>query len=212
MSENNELNPETFDLLAALDGRSYPTDSVEVYLDEATAFELGRLDKEQQKLTPITPQLRNALPDSVIDLLTVEFIKGLGEKDQSIPEQFEKIQEMKDELRKQIAPSKLTIYIKGFSSEDEKAAQVKALGKYKDPNAAQTIEQQNYYESKIWQLSISKIENASGAVTTSLDEHSITALRNSLPKSEKAKIIEAINALQQQSFNGFELAAQAQDF
>lgn len=207
-------NPATFDLIGMLTGRSFPEDDVVIYLDEATAYEIGKLDKIQQEKVPVSQALLNNIPKDQIELLTDDFIASVSKHDDALLAEMEEIDAKKDELRKKLDESKLTIHIKGYPRHQDDTLKAKMVSRYKNiqDNTAQAVAAQEYLTLAIWRASIEYIENSSGARIVAPDEATIKRLYDNIPESQKNVLETGIATLREASQEGFESKAQEQVF
>lgn len=187
MSE--EVTAKTFDLAAALSGINYPSVEVEVYFDEALAYEISEINRN------------------------LEMLSAAG-KDAEYAELEKKF----DEFLKQVEEHKFTFTVKGvpanvensINDEIKKKFPVKrnALGMVEGDNSAADEE----YVKLIFGAYISKIVAPDGSVIAPPSESDIAALRSSAPVHVLNKIQQAIVGLKTNIANGFELGIKSADF
>jgi len=172
----------TFDLGQVLAGRGYPTDTVTVYLDEATAY----LIQAQREI------VSTATGDELV--AAQEALDALVEQAKPSAYTFH----LKGRSR---------LVLRDIA----KDAWSKFPDKVNSPlRMVEADERKEYQESLEWEASIEKIVNAEGA-ESDIDLDGVTAFRNSAPQASLNAIQRKIDALREAGA-GFEYISQSADF
>jgi len=184
-----EVTPKTFDLASALAGINYPSVEVEVYFDEALAYEIASLNEQ-------------------LDLLSRS----------GNSEQYESLQKTFDKFIAQVEEHKFTFTIKGVPANIENSiletireqfpAKKNALGIVESDNTESDIA----YMEMILQAYINKIVAPDKSVIQSPTMDDIKTLRKNAPSHVLKKIEQAIVELKNKTSNGFELGIKSADF
>ena len=186
---NEEVTPKTFDLAAALAGINYPSVDVEVYFDEALAYEIASLNEK-------------------LDLLSRS----------GNTEEYEKLQKTFDGFIAQVGEHKFVFTIKGVPANVENSildsireqfpVKKNALGVVDSDNTESEIA----YMEMILQAYINKIVAPDDSVIDSPTIEDVRTLRKSAPAHVLKKIEDAILQLKNKTSNGFELGIKSADF
>lgn len=187
MSE--EVTAKTFDLAAALSGINYPSVDVEVYFDEALAYEISEINRN------------------------LEILSTAGKDDE-----YAELEKKFDEFLKQVEEHKFTFTIKGVPAHIENSITDEIKQKFPvKRNALGMVEQDNTaadeeYVKLVFGAYISKIAAPDGSVISPPSEADIIALRSNAPVHVLNKIQQAIVDLKTKTVNGFEIGIKSADF
>lgn len=181
-----ELNPETFNVADMFTGVAYPKDTVKVYTNEEPAYRLAALNKRIA---------REIADEGVRDELSDEAVKLLAE----------------------VNKYRYTFHLTGIGEDTLKAIVEKARQAH--PSKYGTFgqelpnpEQDEYFNNLLWAVHTEKIEAPNGAVIVAPGDDQMKIIRGNLPRTQQAKIKDAIDAFSTGSAAGFEAAAQEADF
>lgn len=183
--------PGVFNIVELLQGRGYPTQTVEIYLNESAIYNLA---SEREKLE--------------------ELIKSLGKRSEKESEknEREKIESAIDEAQEDILTSKVFVFLQGVTEgkRDEiyRQATKKYPVEYEAPNPmsgllgkqSERIEKESadrdqLFTDLLWQAYIAKVVNADGDEQSEFAYSTIRTMRDSLPLNAMVKINEAIDKL-----------------
>lgn len=188
MTDDLSPNATTFDVADMFTGKAYPKDTVDVFMDEETAYELHKLQAEARQAVQ----------------------EGDEEKGAEIEKRLR-------ELVKKGEASKYTFHLTGVSRDDRKAvidlvrsefpADVDFLGREK-PNADADEKYANLY----WALHIEKITRPDGATVVAPDEAFFKVFRGNAPDPVVNAIELKIRELSEGVKGGFEALVQEHDF
>jgi len=183
----DDLNPKTFDLGAVLSGQDYPEKTVDVYFNEALAFEVAKANKELQ------------------------FLDGLNE------EKFKEAQDKFDALVERLAQYKYVFHLKAIPSRFKKDIAKEVDSKFPakfnplgmpEPDA----KRDDLFAELMMQAYITKIVAPDGAVVLKPSIETIRNFRNNAPDHALAIVESEIVSFQQDISDGFETAAKSADF
>lgn len=184
MSE--QLDIKTFDLVAAIEGRSYPTLEVKAHLNETLGFEMYQVEKKRQQAQFASKEDMDAF-DAEFD----KFVKAAEEGTytvhlKAVPERVKR-----DILKKVLAeyPTKKGV----FGAEEP------------------PVEADDMYTKLNWEAHITHVVDPSGAVAT-VDAETVTALFDKAPATFHEKVNLGIAELQTGSKAGYEAMAKDLDF
>ena len=183
--------PGVFNIVELLQGRGYPTQTVEIYLNESAIYNLA---SEREKLE--------------------ELIKSLGKRSEKESEknEREKIESAIHEAQEDILASKVFVFLQGVTEgkRDEiyRQATKKYPVEYEAPNPmsgllgkqSERIEKESadrdqLFTDLLWQAYIAKVVNADGDEQSEFAYSTIRTMRDSLPLNAMVKINEAIDKL-----------------
>ena len=182
-----------FSFASALKGRSYPTDTVVVWLDEEAAYPILRLDGEIAQLKARV----SLLPDD--------------EDKAKVAKAYEKqIAELEKELKavsESLKASRYTFTVRGIDPGTQDDLLAKAVAEYpyeydeyRNEITGQRIreekasaERDRYYTNLLWQAHIIKIEDAEGNEDFMPDLETIAATRRIVPRAGYSAIAEVID-------------------
>lgn len=195
------LNMETFSFADVVQGRSYPTDTVTLCSDEATAYDRGKyLDA-----------VLEARGDTSFSMLVgpkreQAKVKAYQTAIDDDPEVAKKVEEFDNKLAK----STYTFHIQGVSDEHVETLNKKALAEippeyeqsWRNPATGQQVkgeekpspERNRLFTNLIWAAYIAKIVAPNGAVDTAPGLPAAEAIRK-MPQSQQSKFNDAINKL-----------------
>ena len=181
MSDIQELveaaqNQETFSFTEVVQGRGYPRDEVAIYLDEATAYQIAKTEK----------QIADSLDDEEIDALA-EKVAELRKKLAQSKYVF-KIVGLSTETREDLLEkARADIKPEYESHKNFMTGQVEKVEK-------ESPKRDRYYTNLLWQASIEQIVAPNGAVDTAPTLETVEAFRKA-PLSQQAKFQTALNEL-----------------
>lgn len=185
-------SPAKFKILDVIKDRAYPTENIDVFIDEELAYAAAMLEEE-------IARLNNEADKSV---LNPEELEALIEK-------REKIIAEKDELMKQIGGTVYTFTITGISEGKRDDMLKLANDKYPieyrtDSNAftgektrqeIESPERNKLFTEMLWQAHITRITAPDGSVQDGISIEDAQELRRSLPIATIGKLTEAIEKL-----------------
>lgn len=196
--------PDTFDFAAAVDGRSYPSFEVPVYLDEENVQKLLDLDRERARL-----ELRVAKRVTVTeseDSETVKSIVPMPTDGQA--EELQALDEKYTALVEQLRSDRYIVTVTGISPErnieilDESYEKyprefeesVHPLTNVPMKTEVENAERDTYYTARLRQEHITSIVAPNGAKDTSFaDLNKVITTFRRLPALARMKIDQAIN-------------------
>lgn len=179
----NDLDPQNFDIIDAITGRSYPEITVPVYFDEALAYSISQY---QEKLVKIPA-------GKEYDAAVTEFeslVASLNEQKYTFT----------------VRGIPLDVQQNIFKKVKAKFEPAKKSGKDIDQDAVA-----EEYLSNLWAAHVVKIENPAGGVQVPSPK-TMKAFRAGAPAHAIASIDSAIEALSIGAKSGFERAARDVDF
>ena len=179
----DETTPKTFDLAAALAGRTFPEITVPVFLDEALQFDLARLDKRIARATHDEVEALEEERASLLNLFKQFCLKVT-------------VKGAPRHLRKATVEKVLA----DFPEERD------ALGRVKPNPAADEA-----FANSTWLLHVVEITAPDGSVLNPALED-IIAFRNQAPDAAVNAVEAAIQELTSGSKAGYETAVQDIDF
>lgn len=192
MTDETELtgSPETFDLLGAIEGTTYPEVDVPFYFDAESALLISNMNKELQKLAALG---------------RIEQYEALE------PVFFEAVEALKD--------SQFTFTLKSVPRKVKKAWVAKAQAKFPDKqadalgNVQPNIEGFQYVELLQWQSYLIKITDPTGKVSLGpFPEATVSKLMDEAPEASLQAVSEAISELDEGVKSGYEVAVRNLDF
>lgn len=185
-----EVSPETFDLVAAINGTTYPDDEVMFLFDERAANAIASLDAELKKNL------------------------ALGRVDE-----YNEIEKVYFEAIENLKPIMFKVTVKSVPREVTKAVLAEADAKYpKKINQLTGVEEFNeakeeFFNVLNWRAHISKFEDPSGKVVYGpLPKEHIELLLNKGPKASLRAVGEKIVELDNGASAGYEQAVRNLDF
>lgn len=187
MSE--EVTPKTFDLAAALSGIDYPSVNVEVYFNEALAYQIAELNEQLNRLSML--------------------------EDKS---EYNKMQKKFDSFISDIDSHKFVFHIKGIPAHVENSIIETVKEQYPTKRNAlgiaetDNVEADTAYMELMLQAYIHKITAPDGSVINAPSIEDIKTLRKNSPAHVIRLIENAIIELKNKVVNGFELGIKSADF
>lgn len=174
-SVDEVTDKKTFSIVEAIRGRSYPSFKVDVYLDEAAAFQASEAQQELDETVDISvdrTDLKAELDDALnrmLDSKVTFTIGGISEGDREdiLNKALEKFPFEYEETKNPIT---------GLTTKTE----------IEDPK------RDKYFTNLLWQAQIRKIESADGSTQDGLTIDEIAELRRTLPMAALAQINEAV--------------------
>lgn len=189
-----ELDHNTFDLLDAISGRSYPEHEVRVSFDEKKAFDLYQTDNR-------------------IKILSV--MVHLSDEEKA------ELERLRDEVRPQLISdlksSTYTFKLRGVSRDARDEVVELADKEYPKERDARgrVVPDKNraeYIENQYWLLHIVSITNPQGKTNADLDSETVQLFRDQAPVFAVEAVAAGIRELIEGSKAGFESLAQDTDF
>ncbi len=184
--------PGTFKIMDVLQDRGYPTEEVEVFLDESAAYFAAQIEDKLKELQKQIDKSVNS-PDD---------LKKLEERyDQALAE--------KDKLVEQIGGSKYVFHLTGISEGARDDLYKKALAKYPmeyetdrspftgeaEKKELKNEERDDYFTTLLWQSYITKIVDPEESVQEGINYDEAVELRRMLPISATTRINSNIEKL-----------------
>lgn len=189
MLDINELvsqaqSEETFSFADVVNGRGYPRDEVTIFMDEASAHEIKKLERSV---------------DGVLESLDAK------DRAAAVVEIEAKIKTLREKINK----SRYVFKVVGLSSETKDDLYIKAREDIKpeyDHNKnfitgqVEKVEKPSpkrdrYYTNLLWQASIEQIVSPTGAVDTAPAFETVALFRSKGPESQLFKFQDALQAL-----------------
>ena len=184
--------PGTFKIIDVLQERAFPTEQVEVYLDEGVAYHAARMDealKELEKQIDKMPELSDELKELA------------KERDDLLDE--------KQKLIEEIGGSQFVFHLTGISEGKREDLYELCLKEYpmqyeteRNPFTGQSekkeiesTERDRYFTGLLWQACITKIVDPNGDEQDGITYDEAAELRRSLPLTASSKINNAIEKL-----------------
>lgn len=175
---NEATAPATFNIMNVIRNRSYPSNDVDIFLDEQTAYEASII---QEKLNKHTAE----------------------DEDDS---EIKKLQEKLDAIVAELEKSKYVVRVMGMSEGEREDLMNLALENFpmeyeenKNPFTGETTkveleskDRDRFFTNIIWLSAIKKITSPDGSVQEKFTIEDITELRRSLPIAASAAINESI--------------------
>lgn len=200
MSEEEEIietvkqakAPGTFKIMDALRERAFPTEEVEVYLDEESAYFASQIDEQLKELQKKIDKSSDSNPA----------LKELNKK-------YEEVLAQKDALVEEIGGSKFVFHLMGISEGKREDLYDLCLKKYpmqyeneRNPLTGQAEKKEvdnpdrdKYFTNLVWESHIFKIVSPDGSVQEGITYDEAVELRRSLPLSATSHITNAIEKL-----------------
>lgn len=189
MTEDIAGKPETFDLIAAIEGTTHPTEEVQFLFDERAAQTVANLEDELKRLAM------------------------LGKNDE-----YEELDKIKTKLIASLKDSIYTVTVKGISRKVKKAILKSVEAKHPDKANAFGQAEPNYdgieyYHTLQWQAHINKIAAPDGSVKNGpLTEGEVTFLLDNGPEISLSRISAAIDSLETGPKSGYDQIVQELGF
>lgn len=200
MSEEKEIieavekakKPGTFKIMDVLQERSFPTEEVEVYLNEAVAYLAAQIDEKIEAIDKKMAKLEEGSPD----------LKKLSKERASILEEKEKALD-------EIDDSSFTFHLTGISEGKREDLYALCLKEYpmeyeternvftaqSEKKEIDNPDRDRYFTTLLWQACISKIVDSDGNEQEGITFDEAAELRRSLPFAATAKITSAVEKL-----------------
>ena len=165
----------TFSIVEAIRGRSYPSFKVDVYLDEAAAFEAAELQEELDTTV-----------DSAVDT------KAIQKKIDAAVARMNKtkvtftIGGISEGEREDVLNKAIEAFPYEYEETKSPITGVVTKTEIEDPK------RDKYFTNLLWQAQIRKVESADGGVQDEFSIEEIAELRRSIPVAGLAAINEAI--------------------
>lgn len=183
--------PGKFNIVDVLKGRGYPTDEVDVFIDESVAFVASDLEDKIRRLRE----------------------KMEAEKDKSkldeVLKKYEDLMAEKDALIKEMGGTRYVFHIQGISEGQRDDIWKKSVERFPikhdtdrnpltgkvDRVEVQNPERDKYFTGLLWQAHIKKIVDPEGNEQDGITVEDAFELRRSLPLASIGKITEAIEKM-----------------
>jgi hypothetical protein len=183
--------PGTFNILNVLQGRGYPSTTVDAYMDESAIYDMSIVVDKLDKL------------DSSL---------GKNAESEKQKKYRDELMSEREELQKKLDASKYIVHLSGISEGRREEVYRLAVKKYpieyESSNAIsnllgadssrvekQSPERDALFTDYLWQEHIKKISNPDGDEQSEFSYSTIRAMRDSFPISAIMKINEAIDKL-----------------
>lgn len=184
--------PGKFNIVDVVRGRSYPTDTVDVFIDEKIAFEVANMNE----------MIDNILKDMDKNVLSKKQIDDLTQK-------RDEIMEKRDALINEMGGNKYVFHLTGVSEGVRQDMYEKAIEKFpikyeKNRNPLSGIlekeeienaERDRYFTALLWEAYISKVVAPDGSEQDGITYEDAIELRRSLPLASVSSITEAIEKM-----------------
>lgn len=179
---------QTFDLEAALSGRTYPEDTVDVYFDENIAYQITKVGRDADNAS----------------------LRGDDKR-------FKELEEELTALRKSFQSKKYVFRLKGVPSETTRAITLSEWAKLEElpdgPGRAKaTIEAEEAVNRKMWAAHIVSITAPDGTRSAGMSPEETEKIIRALPDFSKLAVKNAIDQLTEFSSAGYEVAISDIDF
>lgn len=183
-----EPNFKTLDIADMFSGTAYPEDTVDIYTDAKTAYELYKLQSDASRAVRDQDEAEGArVAEEIQELLR------RGEKSHYIVHIRDTGRDEKDNVRKVV---------------DAKYPPKVNLFNQPEPNA----EADEMYTNLMWALHVTRITAPDGRTLVAPSEGDIKALRAKAPATELRKVEEKIQELQTGAASGFESLVMEHNF
>lgn len=184
--------PGVFNIVDAVKNRAYPTDEVEIFIDEDVAFHVAELNEAIEKIA-------NDLDKA-----------GLAKKEvDAILKRRDKIMADREKLIKGMGDTKYVFHLKGISEGMRQDLYEKALEKYpmqyeknRNPftNESEKVEVDNverdrYFTALLWEAYVVKVVAPDGSEQQGINLEEAEELRKTLPLASITSITEAIEKM-----------------
>jgi hypothetical protein len=183
--------PGRFNIVDVLKGRGYPTDEVEVFIDESVAFVASEIEDAIKKLSD-----------------RMDFEKDKSQLDELLKRHEEFINK-KDKLIEEMGGARYVFHLEGISEGARDDIWKKSTERYPikhdtdrnpltgkvDRVEVQSPERDKYFTSLLWQAHIKKIVDPEGNEQEGITLEEAFELRRSLPLASIGKITEAIEKM-----------------
>jgi len=189
---NETKKPGVFNIVDAVKNRAYPTDAVEIFIDEDVAFHVAELNEAIER---IAGDLDKA---------------GLAKKEvDAILKRRDEIMADREKLIKEMGDTKYLFHLKGISEGTRQDLYDKALEKYpmeyeKNRNPftneqekieVDNVERDRYFTALLWEAYIVKIVAPDGSEQEGINLEEAEELRKSMPLASITAITEAIEKM-----------------
>lgn len=190
MSEEITGSPETFDLIGAIEGTTFPEKTVDFLFDAAAANTLAAINRELEKFLAL------GMTDSYNDLEKVY---------------FKAIEDLKDHIYKVTVRAVPRKTRKGILAEADAKYPVKrnAITGQEEPD----FDKMEFLNLLTWRAHIQKFEDPQGRVVTGpLPRETVEHLLDNAPDASIAAVSQAIDDLTNGAQAGYEQAVRNLDF
>lgn len=184
--------PGKFNIIDVVKSRSYPTDEIDVFIDEHVAFQASELDAAIVKIS-------ENMDKKNLDKKTIDaFLKKRDE-----------IISRKEKIIEEMGGTRYVFHLTGISEGVRQDIYDRAIEKYpveyeKNKNAftgetdkveLENPERDRYFTSMLWEVSIKKIVAPDGEEQEKISLEDAVELRRSLPLASTSTITEAIERM-----------------
>ena len=184
--------PGTFKIMDVLQERAFPTEEVEVFLDESSAYLASQIE---EKLKDLQKQIDKSASST-------DALKELNER-------YEETLAEKEKLVEQIGGSRYVFHLTGISEGQREDLYGKALEKFpmqyetdrspftgeSEKKEIKSEERDAYFTNLLWQHYVTKIVDPEGDVQEGINYDEAVELRRLLPISATSQINNAIEKL-----------------
>ncbi len=183
--------PGKFNIVDVLKGRAYPTDEVEIFIDEGVAFIAADIEDAIRK---IAQKMDTEKEKAKLDEMLAKHDALLAQK---------------DELVKEMGGTRYVFHLQGISEGERDDIWKKSTERYPvkhetdrnpltgkvDRTEVQSPERDKYFTGLLWQAHIKKIVDPQGNEQDGITVEDAFELRRSLPLASIGKITEAIEKM-----------------
>ena len=180
--------PGKFNIVDVLKGRGYPTDEIDVFIDESVAFVASDME---DKIGKLREKMESETEKSKLD----EILK-----------KYEDLMAEKDALIKEMGGTRYVFHVQGISEGQRDDIWKKSVERFPikhetdrnpltgkvDRIEVQNPERDKYFTGLLWQAHIKKIVDPEGNEQEGITVEDAFELRRSLPLASIGKITEAV--------------------
>lgn len=181
-------SPGRFKIVDVLRDKSFPTDEVEIFIEEGTAFEASQLDEDMKDLAK---QLDKS------------------PEDKELLRKYEEFTERKDKIIEEMGGTRYVFHLTGISEGRREDLYEKAVEKYPieyevdrnpftgdgEKKEKSNTQRDRYFTNLLWEAHITKIVAPDGAIQESINFDEAVELRRTLPLASIGRITEAIEKM-----------------
>jgi hypothetical protein len=183
--------PGKFNIVDVLKGRGYPTDEIDVFIDESVAFVASDME---DKIGKLREKMESETEKSKLD----EILK-----------KYEDLMAEKDALIKEMGGTRYVFHVQGISEGQRDDIWKKSVERFPikhetdrnpltgkvDRIEVQNPERDKYFTGLLWQAHIKKIVDPEGNEQEGITVEDAFELRRSLPLASIGKITEAVERM-----------------
>lgn len=185
--------PGKFNIVDVVKGRSYPTDEIEIFIDEQVAFRAAELDEKINKISESLDKKKSLSKKEIDDIM----------------KQRDEIMSAKEKIVEEMGGSRYIFHIMGISEGDRQDLFDQAVAKYPikedktrnpftgqmEKNEVESPERDRFFTDLLWQAHIKKIVAPDGSEQDGISLEDATELRRNLPLASTTKITEAVQKI-----------------